>query len=144
MMVDIENYVINTVSDLQASPESVQKLFNKNNNNIEKINIDEIKKEISKLSSRLKKLSDLYMNDLLSLDELKEKTSELKSTRLLLENKISEDKNNSDREIKERIINNMNKKSIQKMSYQEQTNLVKSLINKVSVTREMIEISWNF
>ena len=84
------------------------------------------------------------MNDLLSLDELKEKTSELKSTRLLLENKISEDKNNSDREIKERIINNMNKKSIQKMSYQEQTNLVKSLINKVSVTREMIEISWNF
>lgn len=144
MMADIENYVINTVSDLQASPESVKKLFNKNNNNIEKVNIDEIKKEISKLSSRLKKLSDLYMNDLLSLDELKEKTSELKSTRVLLENKISEDENNSDLEIKERIINNMNKKSIQKMSYQEQSNLVKSLINKVSVTREMIEISWNF
>jgi site-specific DNA recombinase len=89
-------------------------------------------------------LNDLYLNDLITVEKLKERADGLKLERGLLEATIEQ---NSDRIFKakkrqlEAILMN---KDIDSMTYEEQRNLAKALIYKVDVTKDDINIIFDF
>lgn len=142
MMQDLENYVISAVSELQSTPTLLNDI-KKSVGSQPKIDTAHLENELSKISSKLKKLSDLYLNDLISIDDLKKQTSDLKEKRKQIEATFDGEKNTDavKANVFESKLSGMN---IKELDYQEQSKMLKALIYKVSVTSETIEINWNF
>lgn len=143
MMQNIEAYVINSISELQTNPQKIQEII-KLDNDQPVIDTLYLESELAKISSRLKKLSDLYMSDLMTLDDLKNRTKELKQTRKNIEAKIFSEENKHGHTKSDIFRSRIDGNNITELDYDQQSMLAKSLIRKVSVTNETIEISWDF
>lgn len=142
MMQNVESYVVNAISELQASPELVESMMQSTTEK-PKTNIKQLESELAKISSRLKKLSDLYLNDLISIDDLKKQTTDLKENRKRIEDTIDNNKDDNDEKVGV-LKSKLTGSDIKERDYQDQSNLVKAFVRKVSVTSDNIEISWNF
>lgn len=142
MMRNIESYVVNAVSELQASPELIESMMQSTAKQ-PKTNIKQLESELAKISSRLKKLSDLYLNDLISIDDLKKQTTDLKENSKRIEDAIDNNKDDNDEKVGV-LKSKLTGSDIKERDYQDQSTLVKAFVRKVSVTSDNIEISWNF
>lgn len=144
-MEDIEAKVIDEIAKLQNDHSLIDEIIDVNNSNGDKISDrDALEKRLFELDSKIKKLSDLYMNDFLTLDELKQKTEAFQSEQNNIRLKIEHSNNNPGINIK-KIKSMLNKKSnIKNLSYDEQKIIVNTLIKKVEVTENKINIFWVF
>lgn len=137
-LLDIEAYVLNELNKLQTNPEEVVKRTSKNSDEFDQ----ELKKrEIKQIQTKIEKLNDLYLIDNITLEELQNKTKSLISRKSKLLHEL-EAETESGRQQK-RIEDLLNFKDINAIDYEHQKFIVNSLIDKVNVKSDFIEILWD-
>lgn len=136
----LEHYVLTRISQLQNDPDKIQELFLDDTS--PEIDKQAIQKQIDSLTLKLSKLNDLYLDDRITLDELRTKSADFIKQRTALEEEIkkaSTDKQAGQREKVEKILD---ASSVLDMSYDNQKVIVRELIDKVQVTSDKIVIRW--
>ena len=131
---DVEKYVLTEISKLQLNPKSIESLYRDKPEE----NIAAHQERLKKLETKLSKLNDLYINELISMEVLKQKSAELLKEKSSLETFIN---NNKERQITKPAFEKLAKMDdIFKMSYDDQKRIVKTLIKRVEVKRDEINV----
>lgn len=136
----LEHYVLTRIAMLQNDPEKIQELFSDDTSPA--VDRQAIQKQIDSLTLKLSKLNDLYLDDRITLDELRTKSSDFIKQRTTLEEEIkkaSTDKQTGQRQKIEKLLD---ASSVLEMSYDDQKVIVRELIDKVQVTSDKIVIIW--
>ncbi|MCF1634350.1 recombinase family protein [Streptococcus gallolyticus] len=136
---DLEAYVLESISKLQTDSDYIDELFD---TEPEKLDREAINKEIESLSNKVSKLNDLYINNLITLDDLKNQSSTFNAKIEKLKDELANDPAIKHQENKQKMLKILDTKDVLKMDYEEQKILVRALINKVQVTSDSIKILW--
>lgn len=141
---DIEENVLAEIFKLQYDKKILDDMIPKSH--VMNKDIKSIEKQIKKLENKLSKMSDLYVNDLITLDELKYKTDDILKEKRLLESELSDEvtQENADKMKSKEVKKTLGKKSIYELTYEKQKFMVNKLIYKVDVTADTIKINWKF
>lgn len=136
----LEHYVLTRIAQLQNDPDKIQELFSDDTNPA--VDKQAIQKQIDSLTLKLSKLNDLYLDDRITLDELRAKSTDFIKQRATLEDEIKKaltDKQAGKREKIEKLLDASN---VLEMSYDNQKVIVRELVDKVQVTSDKIVIRW--
>lgn len=136
----LEHYVLTRIAQLQNDPDKIKELFSDDTSPA--VDKQAIQKQIDSLSLKLSKLNDLYLDDRITLDELRSKSADFIKQRNALEEEIkkaSTDKQAGKRKKIEKLLDASN---VLEMSYDNQKVIVRELIDKVQVTSDKIVIRW--
>lgn len=136
---DLEAYVLESISKLQTDSDYIDELFD---NEPEKLDREAINKEIETLSNKISKLNDLYINNLITLDDLKNQSSTFNDKIEILKDELANDPALKHQENKQKMLKILDTKDVFEMDYEEQKMLVRALIDKVQVTSDSIKILW--
>lgn len=136
----LEHYVLTRIAQLQNDPDKIQELFSDDASPA--VDKQAIKKQINSLTLKLSKLNDLYLDDRITLDELRTKSSDFIKQRSALEEEIKKASNDKQAGQRERIEKLLDASSVLDMSYDNQKVIVRELIDKVQVTSDKIVIRW--
>lgn len=136
----LEYYVLTRIAMLQNDPDKIQEIFSDSTSPV----IDKlaIQKQIDSLSLKLSKLNDLYLDDRITLDELRSKSDGFIKQRATLEDEIKKTSTDKQASRKDKIEKLLDASSVFDMSYDNQKVIVKELIDKVQVTSDKIVINW--
>lgn len=137
---DIEHFVLTEISKLQTDSDYIDKLFS--NTNQKTIDRDSYQKQIDKLTAKISRLNDLYIDDRISLEELQKRSSDFMAERSALEKELDADTSLKAVERKKDIRRVLDTKDIFTLDYEQQKAIVRALISKVRVTSESIVILW--
>lgn len=136
----LEHYVLTRISQLQNDPEKIQELFSDDTSPA--VDRQAIQKQIDSLTLKLSKLNDLYLDDRITLDELRTKSADFIKQRNALEEEIKKASNDKQAGQREKIEKLLDASSVLDMSYDNQKVIVRELIDKVQVTSDKIVIRW--
>lgn len=136
----LEHYVLTRISQLQNDPEKIQELFSDDTSPA--VDRQAIQKQIDSLTLKLSKLNDLYLDDRITLDELRSKSSDFIKQRTALEEEIKKASTDKQAGRKDKIEKLLDASSVLEMSYDNQKVIVRELIDKVQVTSDKIVIRW--
>lgn len=131
---DVENYVLNEINKFQLNPESIEALYKDKPEE----NLKAYEEQLKQLEKKLSKLNDLYINELISMDALKQKSAELLKEKSSLELFINRSKTQTNN--KQSFEKLVKMDDILKMSYDDQKKVVKTLIKRVEVKRDEINV----
>lgn len=137
---DIEHFVLTEISKLQTDSDYIDKLFS--NTNQETIDRASYQKQIDKLTAKISRLNDLYIDDRISLEELQKRSSDFMAERTALEKELDADSSLKAVERKEDVRRVLDTKDIFTLDYEQQKAIARALISKVRVTSESIVILW--
>lgn len=139
-MEPLENFVLEQVAKLQNDPDKIQELFL--DSAAPAVDKQAIQKQIDSLTIKLSKLNDLYLDDRITLDELRSKSADFIKQRATLEEEMK--KASTDKQVGQRkkIEKLLDASSVLDMSYDNQKVIVRELIEKVQVTSDNIVIRW--
>lgn len=136
----LEHYVLTRIAQLQNDPDKIQELFSDDTS--PEIDRQAIQKQIDGLTLKLSKLNDLYLDDRITLDELRTKSSDFIKQRSALEEEIKKASNDKQAGQREKLEKLLDASSVFEMSYDNQKVIVRELIDKVQVTSDKIVIRW--
>lgn len=136
----LEHYVLTRISQLQNDPEKIQELFSDDTSPA--VDRQAIQKQIDGLTIKLSKLNDLYLDDRITLDELRTKSSDFIKQRTALEEEIKKASTDKQAGRKNKIEKLLDASSVLEMSYDNQKVIVRELIDKVQVTSDKVVIRW--
>lgn len=136
----LEHYVLTRISQLQNDPEKIQELFSDDTSPA--VDRQAIQKQIDSLTLKLSKLNDLYLDDRITLDELRTKSADFIKQRNALEEEIKKASNDKQAGQRQKIEKLLDASSVLDMSYDNQKVIVRELIEKVQVTSDKIVIRW--
>ena len=136
---ELEQYVLKEVSKLQEDKEYLESLFNVPDKSVER---DKIQGQVSILENKISRLNDLYVDDSISLDELKIKSDNFLKMKAVLETELENDPAIKQQNKKENMKKILKTKDILSMNYEQQKAVIRALITKVQVTAESIIIKW--
>lgn len=136
----LEHYVLTRIAQLQNDPDKIQELFSDDTSPA--VDKQAIQKQIDTLTLKLSKLNDLYLDDRITLDELRSKSSDFIKQRTALKEEIKKASTDKQAGRKDKIEKLLDASSILNMSYDNQKVIVRELIDKVQVTSDKIVIRW--
>lgn len=136
----LEHYVLTRIAQLQNDPDKIQELFSDDTSPA--VDKQAIQKQIDSLTLKLSKLNDLYLDDRITLDELRAKSADFIKQRTALEDEIKKASNDKQVGQREKIEKLLDASSVLDMSYDNQKVIVRELIDKVQVTSDKIVIRW--
>ena len=136
----LEHYVLTRIAQLQNDPDKIQELFSDDTSPA--VDRQAIQKQIDGLTLKLSKLNDLYLDDRITLDELRTKSSDFIKQRTALEDEIKKASTDKQAGKREKIEKMLDASSVLEMSYDNQKVIVRELIDKVQVTSDKIVICW--
>lgn len=136
----LEHYVLTRIAQLQNDPDKIKELFSDDTSPA--VDKQAIQKQIDSLTLKLSKLNDLYLDDRITLDELRTKSADFIKQRNALEEEIKKASNDKQAGQREKIEKLLDASSVLDMSYDNQKVIVRELINKVQVTSDKIVICW--
>lgn len=136
----LEHYVLTRIAQLQNDPDKIQELFSDDTSS--EIDKQAIQKQIDSLTVKLSKLNDLYLDDRITLDELRTKSSDFIKQRTALEEEIKKASTDKQAGRKDKIEKLLDASSVLDMAYDNQKVIVRELIDKVQVTSDKIVIRW--
>ena len=136
----LEHYVLTRISQLQNDPDKIQELFSDDTRPA--VDKQAIQKQIDSLTLKLSKLNDLYLDDRITLDELRTKSSDFIKQRTALEEEIKKASTDKQAGRKDKIEKLLDASSVLEMSYDNQKVIVRELIDKVQVTSDKVVIRW--
>lgn len=136
----LEHYVLTRISQLQNDPEKIQELFSDDTSPA--VDKQAIQKQIDSLTLKLSKLNDLYLDDRITLDELRTKSADFIKQRNVLEDEIKKASTDNQVSQRKKIEKLLDASSVLDMSYDNQKVIVRELINKVQVTSDKVVIRW--
>ena len=136
----LEHYVLTRIAQLQNDPDKIQELFSDDTSPA--VDKQAIQKQIDTLTLKLSKLNDLYLDDRITLDELRTKSADFIKQRNALEDEIKKASNDKQAGQRKKIEKLLDASSVLSMSYDNQKVIVRELIDKVQVTSDKIVIRW--
>lgn len=136
----LEHYVLTRIAQLQNDPDKIQELFSDDTSPV--VDKQAIRKQIDSLTLKLSKLNDLYLDDRITLDELRTKSSDFIKQRTTLEEEIKKASTDKQAGRKDKIEKLLDASSVLEMSYDDQKVIVRELIDKVQVTSDKVVIRW--
>lgn len=136
----LEHYVLTRIAQLQNDPDKIQELFSDDASPA--VDKQAIQKQIDSLTLKLSKLNDLYLDDRITLDELRSKSADFIKQRNALEDEIKKASNDKQAGQRKKIEKLLDASSVLEMSYDNQKVIVRELIDKVQVTSDKIVIRW--
>ena len=136
----LEHYVLTRIAQLQNDPDKIQELFSDDTSPA--VDKQAIQKQIDSLTLKLSKLNDLYLDDRITLDELRTKSADFIKQRNALEDEIKKASTDKQAGQKDKIEKLLDASSVFDMSYDNQKVIVRELIDKVQVTSDKIVIRW--
>lgn len=138
----LEEYVVDEISKLQMNPKTA--FERKETKNEDHTEIYE--QRIISIDKKINKLSDLYMNDLITLEDMQHKAKSLKDERNILIDKIYRSENNLKNIKKEKAQNYLKnlEKNINEETYENKKKIINILIEKVDVKADEIKVNWKF
>lgn len=136
----LEHSVLTRISQLQNDPDKIQELFSGDTSPA--FDKQAIQKQIDSLTLKISKLNDLYLDDRITLDELRAKSADFIKQRATLEEEIKKATSDKQANKKKKIEKLLDASSILEMSYDNQKVIVRELIDKVQVTSDKIVIRW--
>lgn len=136
----LEHYVLTRISQLQNDPDKIQELFSDDTSPV--VDKKAIQKQIDGLTLKLSKLNDLYLDDRITLDELRSKSADFIKQRATLEDEMKKATSDRQADQKKKIEKLLDASSVFEMSYDNQKVIVRELIDKVQVTSDKIVIRW--
>lgn len=139
-MEPLENFVLEQVAKLQNDPDKIQELFSDSTSPA--VDRQAIQKQIDSLTLKLSKLNDLYLDDRITLDELRTKSSDFIKQRTALEEEIKKASTDKQAGRKDKIEKLLDASSVLEMSYDNQKVIVRELIDKVQVISDKVVIRW--
>lgn len=139
-MEPLENFVLEQVAKLQNNPDKIQELFSDNTSPA--VDKQAIQKQIDGLTIKLSRLNDLYLDDRITLDELRAKSADFIKQRTALEDEIKKASTDKQAGQRKKIEKLLDASSVLDMSYDNQKVIVRELIEKVQVTSDKVVIRW--
>lgn len=136
----LEHYVLTRIAQLQNDPDKIKELFSDDTSPA--VDKQAIQKQIDSLTIKLSKLNDLYLDDRITLDELRTKSADFIKQRTALEEEIKKASTDKQAGRKDKIEKLLDASSVLDMSYDNQKVIVRELIDKVQVTSDKIVIRW--
>lgn len=136
----LEHYVLTRIAQLQNDPDKIQELFSDDTSPA--VDKQAIQKQIDSLTLKLSKLNDLYLDDRITLDELRAKSSDFIKQRNALEEGMKKALTDKQAGQRKKIEKLLDASSVLEMSYDNQKVIVRELIDKVQVTSDKIVIRW--
>lgn len=136
----LEHYVLTRIAQLQNDPDKIKELFSDDTSPA--VDKQSIQKQIDGLTLKLSKLNDLYLDDRITLDELRAKSSDFIKQRNALEEEIKKASTDKQAGKREKIEKMLDASSVLEMSYDNQKVIVRELIDKVQVTSDKVVIRW--
>lgn len=136
----LEHYVLTRIAQLQNDPDKIKELFSDDTSPA--VDKQAIQKQIDSLTLKLSKLNDLYLDDRITLDELRAKSSDFIKQRTALEDEIKKASNDKQAGKRKKIEKLLDASSVLDMAYDNQKVIVRELIDKVQVTSDKIVIRW--
>lgn len=136
----LEHYVLTRIAQLQNDPDKIQELFSDDTSPV--VDKQSIQKQIDGLTLKLSKLNDLYLDDRITLDELRAKSADFIKQRTALEDEIKKASTDKQAGQKDKIEKLLDASSVLDMSYDNQKVIVRELIEKVQVTSDKVVIRW--
>ena len=136
----LEHYVLTRIAQLQNDPDKIKELFSDDASPA--VDRQAIQKQIDSLTLKLSKLNDLYLDDRITLDELRTKSADFIKQRNALEDEIKKASTDKQAGQKDKIEKLLDASSVFDMSYDNQKVIVRELIDKVQVTSDKIVIRW--
>lgn len=136
----LEHYVLTRIAQLQNDPDKIQELFSDDTSPT--VDKQAIQKQIDGLTVKLSKLNDLYLDDRITLDELRSKSSDFIKQRATLEEEIKKASTDKQAGKRKKIEKLLDASSVFDMSYDNQKVIVRELIDKVQVTSDKVVIRW--
>lgn len=136
----LEHYVLTRIAQLQNDPDKIQELFSDDTGPA--VDKQAIQKQIDSLILKLSKLNDLYLDDRITLDELRAKSADFIKQRATLEDEIKKAVTDKQADQREKIEKLLDASSVLDMSYDNQKVIVRELIDKVQVTSDKVVIRW--
>ena len=136
----LEHYVLTRIAQLQNDPDKIKELFSDSTGPT--VDKQAIQKQIDSLTLKLSKLNDLYLDDRITLDELRTKSSDFIKQRNALEDEIKKASNDKQAGKRKKVEKLLDASSVLDMAYDNQKVIVRELIDKVQVTSDKIVIRW--
>nr|DAS60037.1 MAG TPA: integrase [Caudoviricetes sp.] len=136
----LEHYVLTRIAQLQNDPDKIKELFSDDASPA--VDKQAIQKQIDSLTLKLSKLNYLYLDDRITLDELRSKSADFIKQRTALEDEIKKASTDKQASKREKIEKLLDASSVFDMSYDNQKVIVRELIDKVQVTSDKIVIRW--
>ena len=136
----LEHYVLTRIAQLQNDPDKIHELFSDDTSPA--VDKQAIQKQIDSLTLKLSKLNDLYLDDRITLDELRTKSADFIKQRTALEEEIKKASTDKQAGRKDKIEKLLDASSVLEISYDNQKVIVRELIDKVQVTSDKVVIRW--
>ncbi|WP_373417203.1 recombinase family protein [Streptococcus sp. O1] len=116
------------------------------NDNIEiapqqNINRDELKQEVQAIVAKLDKLTDLYIDGIISKDNLKQRKIALEKQRTLLESELAIDYDELLTKRKHTILEELGKIDLIRGNYEKQVSIVRKVVKEISVKPNCIDLT---
>lgn len=135
---DIEIHVLSQVRLLQLNKAKLESMFERT----DVINVEDIQNQIEALNNKMRRLNDLYLNDMIDLDDLRSQTQNFLKQKELLENELENNPALNQEQDKEQFKELLGTKDITQLDYDKQKLIIKNLIDKVFVKPGNIDIKW--
>lgn len=136
---ELEEYVVKEISKMQLDNDLILEYSQDTNKKMS--TLKDYEDQLKDNQTKVKKIIDLYMAELITQEEMNERSKNLKSEERYLKNLIDEMKNENNA-----ALNYLEEEptNIIDMDYEAQKRTVEILIDKIAVKKDSIRIGWNF
>ena len=137
----LEKDVIKELERLKLNPKYRNETLAKKE---ETIKVEEVKKQLDKLNNQVSKLTELYLDEVITRKELDEKNAKIKTERQFLEEQLENQKSNVMSIRKRKLTRLLKDFDVEKMSYEEASKIVKTIIKEIVVTKDDMTLTLDF
>lgn len=138
---ELEKDVIKELERLKLNPKYRNETLVKKE---ETIKVEEIKKQLERINKQVSKLTELYLDEIITRKELDEKNAKIKTERQYLEEQLENQKSNVMSIRKRKLTRLLKDFDVEKMSYEEASKIVKNVIKEIIVTKDGMSITLDF
>lgn len=138
---ELEEKVIEKLSKIKIEPKYRKEMLAKND---ETMKVEEIKEQLKKLNNRLDKLTELYLDEIITRKELNAKNEKLKIEKAFLEEQLENNKKNTINIRQRKLARLLKDFTPEKLSYEDASKIVKSVVNEIVVTKDEMAITLDF
>ena len=138
---ELEKDVIKELERLKLNPKYRNETLAKKE---ETIKVEEIKKQLERINKQVSKLTELYLDEIITRKELDEKNAKIKTERQFLEEQLENQKSNVMSIRKRKLTRLLKDFDVEKMSYEDASKIVKNIIKEIIVTKDGMSITLDF
>ena len=138
---ELERDVIKELERIKFDPKYKNETLAKKE---ETIKVEEIKKQLERINNQVSKLTELYLDEIITRKELDEKNAKIKTERQFLEEQLENQKSNVLSIRKRKLTRLLKDFDVEKLSYEDASKIVKNIIKEIIVTKDGMSITLDF